>query len=263
MPRLAAEHRSALRALASGFLPFALAALIYRTMSPESSGAVSAARVHICDLRALEMRIAGISIDGRRATVHDWLQRHATLGLDVLCAIPYGTFLLACAVFLVFSSLRDAPRGRQFGWGFLALNVLAFITYRLYPAAPPWYFHAHGCVAEVAAHASEGPNLARVDGWLGVHYFGAMYAQSRVVFGAMPSLHCAYALLIVLDGWPLFGRTMRLASLLYASLMAFAAVYLDHHWVVDVVAGDAFAVVVIVAVRSVANWFERAAWWRA
>jgi len=53
------------------------------------------------------------------------------------------------------------------------------------------------------------------------------------------------------------------ASVGYALLMAFAAVYLDHHWVVDVIAGDAFSVVVFAVARSIAIRMERTASWSA
>ncbi len=244
-----AEHRAELRALISSLLPLVLVAVIYRTIGFANAASLTATRVHVCDLRRLEMQLAGISLDGRPATIHDWLERHSSIALDVLCAVPYGTFLLVCIAFVAFASFRDAPVARQFGWGFLVLNVLGFTTYCLYPAAPPWYFHAHGCTVDVAAHASEGPNLARVDRLLGFPYFGAMYAQSRVVFGSMPSLHCAYAVLIALDGWALFGRAMRTGAILFAAWMAFSAVYLDHHWTLDVVAGGAFSVAVFLLMR--------------
>jgi membrane-associated phospholipid phosphatase len=191
-----------------------------------------------------------MSLDGSPATVHDWLQRNASPPLDLLCAFPYATFIVACLAFGVLAALRDPPRARRFAWGFLLLNVTGFVTYHLLPAAPPWYFHAHGCVVDLAARASEGPNLARVDQWLGVPYFHAMYASSSAVFGAMPSLHCAYALLVVLEGWTLFAWRMRAATVVFAGLMAFAAVYLDHHWILDVIAGDVFAVAVFVVVRA-------------
>lgn len=194
--------------------------------------------------------------DGRPATIHDWLQRHSSIALDVLCSLPYGTFLLVCIAFLAFASFRDASVAKQFGWGFLVLNVLGFTTYCLYPAAPPWYFHAHGCAVDVAAHASEGPNLARVDRLLGFRYFGAMYAQSRIVFGAMPSLHCAYAVLIALDGWALFGRVGRTGAVVFAAWMAFSAVYLDHHWILDVVAGGALSVAVFLLMRWISSRFN-------
>lgn len=60
----------------------------------------------------------------------------------------------------------------------------------------------------------------------------------------MPSLHVAYPLLIVVIGWPylkVVGRT--LANVFFCS-MCFAAVYLDHHWVIDVVVGLVYCVVV-------------------
>jgi membrane-associated phospholipid phosphatase len=229
-----------------------LVAVLYRAMG--LMRVWPSGRVHLCDLRDLEMRVAGVTIAGRPATVHDCLQAHATPALDLLCAVPYATFIVACLTFAVFASLRDAARGARFAWGFLLLNVIGFATYRLYPAAPPWYFHAHGCVVDLATRASEGPNLARVDGWLGFHLFAAMYARSSAVFGAMPSLHCAYALLIVLEGWALFGRWMRAVTAAYAGLMAFAAVYLDHHWILDVLAGHAYAAAVFVVMRRASAW---------
>jgi membrane-associated phospholipid phosphatase len=234
----------------------AVVPLLYRAMGRVQNAGLGAGRVHLCDLRALEMRVAGLTVHGQPATVHDWLQRHATLPLDLLCAFPYATFIVVCVAFGLFAALRDPHHAQRFAWGFLVLNVVGFVTYHLLPAAPPWYFHAHGCVVDLAARASEGPNLARVDQWLGLQWFGAMYARSTAVFGAMPSLHCAYALLVVLEGWAPFTRWIRAAAVTYAALMAFAAVYLDHHWILDVLAGEALAVAVFFAVRAVASRAE-------
>jgi membrane-associated phospholipid phosphatase len=108
---------------------------------------------------------------------------------------------------------------------------------------------------DLAARASEGPNLARVDAWLGVHYFGGFYARSKNVFGAMPSLHCAYPLLIVLEGWKPFAALerakwpLRVASVAYSLWMCAAAVYLDHHWILDVIVGLGFALVTFASFR--------------
>jgi membrane-associated phospholipid phosphatase len=240
---------AALRRVVSSLAPMALVPLLYRAMGRFRDVGLSPARVHLCDLRDLEARWLGVVTDGRTGTVHDWLQRHASPVLDGLCAVPYATFLLACVAFGVFATLRDPARGRRFAWGFLALNVAGFVTYHLAPTAPPWYFHAHGCVVDLSTAASEGPNLARVDLRLGVPLFASMYARSSAVFGAMPSLHCAYALFIVLEGWPLFGRHGRAAAVAFAALMAFSAVYLDHHWIADVLAGQAYAVAVFLVSR--------------
>jgi len=244
------------RDVVSSLAPMALVLLLYRAMGRFQNTGLAAGRVHLCDLRALDMRLAGTSMDGEPVTVHDWLQRHASPALDVLCAIPYATFLVVCVAFAVFASLREPRRARRFALGFLALNAVGFATYHLYPAAPPWYFHAHGCVVDLGVHASEGPNLARVDALLGVPFFAAMYSRSSAVFGAMPSLHCAYAMLVVLEGWAMLSRRMRGVTVAFACLMAFAAVYLDHHWVLDVLAGDALAVVVFLAVRALSSRVE-------
>jgi len=101
----------------------------------------------------------------------------------------------------------------------------------------------------MAAAASEGPNLARVDAVLGVPYFHAMYGRATDVFGAMPSLHCGYACIVMLEGWAVFRLPMRLASVTFYLAMCFSAVYLDHHWVLDAIAGSAYCLA-IVAVAS-------------
>jgi hypothetical protein len=212
---------------------------------------ITPSRVHICDLRALDMRFFSTTVDGQETTYHDWLQAHATPVLDWICAFPYGTFILASFGFAGYLYVRDFARMQRFTWAFLAMNIAAYVTYHLYPAAPPWYYHAHGCIADLGAHASEGPNLARVDSWLGFAYFGGMYGRSSDVFGAVPSLHVAYPLLIMLEGWAVFAKPLRAATIVYFATMCFAAVYLDHHWVVDVIIGLAYGSAAFAAGRFV------------
>jgi membrane-associated phospholipid phosphatase len=65
----------------------------------------------------------------------------------------------------------------------------------------------------------------------------------------MPSLHVAYPLLMIIEGWRQHGRAGRLPLFLFYFSMCFAATYLDHHWVLDILAGSAYACVV--------GWFMR------
>jgi inositol phosphorylceramide synthase catalytic subunit len=232
-----------------GAYPLGLVGILYDTMKLVENVGVSAESVHLCDLRALEIKLFGITMDGRPATLHDWLQLHWSPALDRLCAIPYATFIFVCFGCAVWLYFKDYPAMLRFTWCFFALNVAGFITYHVYPAAPPWYFHSHGCTVDVTAHASEGPNLARVDAWLGVPYFAGMYGRASDVFGAMPSLHVAYSLIVVLEGWPSFKPFWRAASLAFFFLMAFSAVYLDHHWVLDAVAGIVYCTTVVTVAR--------------
>ena len=91
----------------------------------------------------------------------------------------------------------------------------------------------------------------RVDAMLGISYFHAMYSKASSVFGAVPSLHCAYPLLVVLEGWRSFGTRLRVLSVSYWLLMIFASVYLDHHWLIDGILGSAYALVASLVLRRI------------
>lgn len=246
-----------------GILPIGLVGLLYDSMRFVKNWGLTPERVHICDFRAVEMRWFGTTLHGERVTLHDVFQAHPSLPLDVFFAVPYGTFIGASFLFAVFLYFHDYPAMRRFTGAFLALNVAAFATYHIYPVAPPWYFHAHGCTADLSAHASEGPNLARVDAWLGVNYFGGFYGRSNDVYGAVPSLHVAYPLLIALEGFRGFGKLrrarflvwpLRAIAVLFFAWMVGAAVYLDHHWVIDVVVGIGYALVAFTVFRTLSRF---------
>jgi inositol phosphorylceramide synthase catalytic subunit len=230
-----------------GLYPIGLVFLLYDGMRPFQKLGLTPSRVLLCDLRAFEARFFGA--DG--ATVHDYFQAHPSLALDLLCAIPYSTFILWSIAGGIFLYVRDRPAMKRFMWGFFAMNVAGFVTYHVLPAAPPWYFHSYGCVVDLATKANEGPALARVDTFLGVGYFHGMYGKASSVFGALPSLHCAYPLLLLIEGWRAFGTKLRTFAVLYWGAMVFSAVYLDHHWVVDAILGSSYAVVVAVFMRLV------------
>lgn len=248
-PLLLAGWSPASRRLFGAIYPAGMVAVLYDAMRFVNQAGSTTERIHLCDLRDLEVRLFGITLGGQPTTVHDWLQANATPALDLFFAIPYATFVfvyLGVGLFLWTRSHRALVR---YAWCFFFMNAAGFVTYHLYPAAPPWYFHAYGCVVDANASAWEGPNLARVDAWLGVGYFQGMYARSSEVFGAMPSLHVAYPLVVVLEGWAWFGGLGRVLSSAFFVAMCVAAVYLDHHWIVDVVAGLAYGLAAVALVR--------------
>jgi inositol phosphorylceramide synthase catalytic subunit len=248
MPEGAIRHA---RRLAAGAYPMALVAAVYAAMRRVEGLGVTPQRVHLCDLRDREVALFGIHTPGGLVTPSEWFAAHGNRALDALCAFPYATFVLVCVACAGWLYARDYDRMVRFAWCFFALNVTGFVTYHLYPAAPPWYFLAHGCTVDAAALPSEGPALARFDAWTGVPYFAHMYAGSSAVFGAMPSLHVAYSLLVVVEGWSLMSRAWRACAGAFFALMCFAAVYLDHHWVQDVVAGAACCLLVTAGARVV------------
>jgi membrane-associated phospholipid phosphatase len=246
--------------LLRGVLPLGLVGLAYDAMRFVEHLGVSESTVHVCDLRAIEMRWFGITSSGERMTLHDWLQPRAAPWLDVVAAIPYGAFLAVVFGYCLFLFRRNFEAQQRFAWGFFAVNLLGFVTYHLYPAAPPWYFHRYGCAVDLHAAASAGPNLTRVDAWLGVSYFAGLYGRASDVFGAMPSLHVAYPTLMLTVGWRVHRALGRVLLVLFLSWMSFSAVYLDHHWVLDIVAGAAYALTVAYGAQRLATFFAERAW---
>jgi membrane-associated phospholipid phosphatase len=110
------------------------------------------------------------------------------------------------------------------------------VAYVLMPAAPPWYAAKEGVIAEpVARVAGFGFGIVPVDTstrWL--------EAQSNPV-AAFPSLHAAFALLVVVALWPLARSWwMRLPLALFPLAMGFTLVYGGEHYAIDVFAGWAW-----------------------
>jgi inositol phosphorylceramide synthase catalytic subunit len=240
------------RRIFRGVLPLGLVGLFYDAMRFVEHVGVSESTVHVCDLRALEQRWFGVTSGGERMTLHDWLQPRATALFDVIFAIPYGTFLLVVFGYCLYLLVRDFGAAQRFAWAFLGVNLVGFVTYHLYPAAPPWYFHRFGCAVDLSAAASAGPNLTRVDALLGAPYFAGLYGRASDVFGAFPSLHVAYPTLMLAVGWRVQGPLGRALLALFLTWMSVAAVYLDHHWVIDIVAGAAYGLVAAYAAHLLA-----------
>lgn len=222
-------------------VPLSLVAALYDAMRLFKNAGLTPEGVHVSDIRALELRWFGVGSGDARVTLQDWFHAHPSLPLDLVCAIPYGVFLYVITAYAVYLFGRDRGAQQRFAWGFFVLNVAGFVTYHLYPAAPPWYFRKYGANVDLEARASCGTRLARVDTVLGFRYFEKFYARTSDVFGAVPSLHVAYPLLMIIEGWPQHGGAGRSALVLFYASMCFSAVYLDHHWVIDVILGSAYA----------------------
>ena len=73
------------------------------------------------------------------------------------------------------------------------------------------------------------------------------YGKSADVFGAIPSLHIVYPFLALGYGWRL--PRFRWVALGYFLLVCFAAVYLNHHYVLDILVGLGVALSVMGAFR--------------
>ena len=76
----------------------------------------------------------------------------------------------------------------------------------------------------------------------------SFYGKSADVFGAIPSLHVVYPFLATVYGWPL--RRFRWVAVGYFLLVCFSAVYLNHHYLIDLFVGLGIALLVMAAART-------------
>ncbi|MGC4070046.1 MAG: phosphatase PAP2 family protein [Polyangiaceae bacterium] len=202
-------------------------------------------RVVSCGIRQLEIQWFGF---GSGRTPGEWLARWHNPTLDLLFAFPYFIFAYFVFIYSAYLYFFDRPRMRTYLWSFAFANFAAFIIWLALPVAPPWYVHQHGCMVDVLASPSAA-GLLRVDAALGISYFKTLYGNSAYVFGAMPSMHCAFPMLGLLSAWPHITWKTKPIHIAYVLLMFVASTYLDHHYLVDGLAGFALAFVAVTATR--------------
>lgn len=211
--------------------------------------------IHVSEPYYFDRHFFGIETPIGILTPNEWFQHHLHPALDLITGFAYLTFIgvfVLVSAYIYFwvgglkgkgTSLHSAAyiRSRRsvFSWSFFWVNMIGYSTYYWYPAAPPWYVSLYG-LGPVRMDALPNPaGCLRFDQLLGTHFFTEMYGRSADVFGAVPSLHVAYPLISVYFAFR-FG-TLRLFSAFFYILMCFSAVYLNHHYVLDVLWGSAYA----------------------
>lgn len=205
--------------------------------------------VHVGDLFDLEARLFSVTTSEGPRALSDVVSRHTSPWLDALSGITYFLFVAEVVVAAAFLFFRARPKALELSLGFLVVNLLGWAIWFVYPAAPPWYVDQYGTGPALLDVVSSPAGLARVDAWLGVPLATDFYSKSANVFGAVPSLHVAYATVVAFASWSLRGWP-RFATIVFALSMAFSAVYLRHHYILDVLAGAGLALLVGFTLRS-------------
>jgi membrane-associated phospholipid phosphatase len=85
-----------------------------------------------------------------------------------------------------------------------------------------------------------------------IAHYGSLFEKGQHYannVAAMPSLHAGYALLVCLFLWRLVPRWSRPLLALYPPAMAFSLVYAGEHYIVDCIAGWAYATATYFAVE--------------
>jgi membrane-associated phospholipid phosphatase len=180
-----------------------------------------------------------------------WLQARLSDGAphwwDAAAALVYVTHFLVIPIVtaVVWFAVRD--RFREWVVAALTMSVVGITGYVAYPAAPPWLASQRGDIGEVARTSHVGWDLLHLD-FVG-RLTEAGQAGSNPV-AAMPSLHAGAALLVALFLWPSVPRVVRLALSAYALAMGLTLVHTGEHYVVDVLAGWAVAVLAVLVAMA-------------
>lgn len=186
-----------------------------------------------------------------------WLQEHLWHGAahlhwwDYVSWFVYVTHFFATLAVAAALWLWWHDRFARFATMVCVLALTGFSTYLFYPADPPWLAARQGLVGE----------SNRIIGVVWPHvplaHYGSLFEKGQHYannVAAMPSLHAAYALLIVLYLWRYVPRWTKPLLALYPPAMAFSLVYTGEHFAVDCLIGWVYASVTYVTVNW---WFER------
>jgi hypothetical protein len=216
------------------FLPMALFGILYdflRIFPKEWAGPI-----HVIWPYALERALFGIPYGGARIIPSQFFQEHHVAFLDIVTGLTYSLHMVIPIGFAFYAWLKDREFAQRFNWTFFLLNLLAFVTYVGMPVAPPWWVMAHGLVPADWSAVPGPAGLARFDALIGHPYFAGVYAKNSWVFGAIPSMHAGFPFAVVFFARKIFRKGL-IPLVLFMLLVWFSAVYLAHHYVIDLIAG--------------------------
>jgi membrane-associated phospholipid phosphatase len=199
--------------------------------------------IHVADLYQAELTWFGVNIGSERIIACEYFRRNPHVIFDLVSGFAYLFYIYEVFLLAMYLFFKNKAVSSLFCWGFFSINVVGMVGYFLYPAAPPWYVEAYGLGPAQLDALPSAAGSARFDELLGITYFKEFYSRSANVFGAMPSLHAAYPLFAVLFAWFIGRRKVFfILTLAFALLVDFAAIYLRHHYILDVLVGTIIAV---------------------
>jgi membrane-associated phospholipid phosphatase len=177
-----------------------------------------------------------------------WLQEHLydpahVYWYDALVTLIYTSHFFATPVLAAVLWLRDRKAWLQFISRVIVLSLAGLATYIMFPEAPPWMAARDGDIGVPIDRLS-----AR--GWIWLHASNVKHALAHAqedgtnAVAAMPSLHVAFACLVAIFVGSKLRSKWRWLLVLYPIAMGYALVYTGEHYVVDLVAGVAYALVV-------------------
>ncbi|MCI0489725.1 MAG: phosphatase PAP2 family protein [Blastocatellia bacterium] len=177
-----------------------------------------------------------------------WLAAHSAEPLwsavSWSAQIIYLSHIFVLPLLLFFWWLRgrtrehDRERFRIHMRAFAVLHAFGILIYIILPVAPPWWVSLHGLAQPSAELVARTDMAAAMDGQI----VRGLIRSASLWFGAVPSLHGAYPVLMFLLALRDRHRAMIMAFALYSAAMFITTVILNQHYIIDLLAGGAVAV---------------------
>lgn len=156
-------------------------------------------------------------------------------------------FPLLMIIWWVRGKLREKDREQfiRHLHAFTVVNLLGILLYLAVPVAPPWWVSLYGTAQPSAALVAQVKIPDAMDGII----IQRLIQTAPNWFAAVPSLHGAYCVLLLLLA---IGRRSRFVIALlaiYSASMWTATVILNQHYIIDLLAGGALALLAFLYVE--------------
>ncbi len=152
----------------------------------------------------------------------------------------YGAYTLHFVLPFALALLIWKTREKEY-WRYIValvtLSFAGFLTYVIFPAAPPWMASDQHYIEPIARVSSAVWNA------FGIHDFPSVYNKiSPNPVAAVPSLHAAYSFLIAWVTTRLYKTKWRYLIWIHPFLIWLGTVYMGEHYLIDAILGVIYAV---------------------
>lgn len=161
---------------------------------------------------------------------------------DVFGSIVYFTHFFVPVATSVYLWIRYREQWLRYIRRFASVLFAGVATYVVMPTVPPWMAadekYPYQILEPLQRSTGRGWNWLELETVSNVLLRGQQWANPTA---ALPSLHAAFALFVVVFFWQkMTNKWVRYSSLLFPLSMAWCLVYFAEHYITDIVAGWAY-----------------------
>ncbi len=239
------NYNTATKKFITYYFPIIITAAIYNGMGLLSDIVIS--KVHVSEPYMLEKSIFGFLSNSKLVTPNEFFTTSTNSFLDAICCVAYLFYAIA---FMLFSFFLYGANlflwVKKLNWAWLIVSILGFITYHIYSAAPPWYVAQYGLgPADLSVTALSSPFHQIISST----FLENIYINMGSIFSSMPALYISYPFIALFIAFQI-GR-FRTVSILWSSLVSFSALYLNQHYVIDILLALLYALITVIIVEKI------------